>query len=56
MTTKKCKYWYNPKKECMKMTKILQDNGVVNFIATFNGQKRSCEGIEIGCFFMKNSL
>lgn len=48
----KCRYWYEPKRECMKMTKILQDNGVVGFHASLDNQKRSCEGIELGCYFI----
>jgi hypothetical protein len=54
--SEKCPFWYEPNKECMKMTKILQDNGVIGFHATMNDQKRSCEGISPncgGCYFIR---
>ena len=46
-----CDYWFKPNQECMKITKIMQDNDVLDFKGIMTSQKRSCCGIKMGCLF-----
>ncbi len=48
---KKCGYYYEPKKECVKMTRILQDKGCAGFHAIMPPQ-RNCCGIKGACYFV----
>jgi len=59
-----CKYWFAPKQECMKMTQILADNGVVDFHVSLamedcntqgviNRRWRMCYGYWKKCLFNK---
>lgn len=61
---KDCKYWYAPKQECIRMTQILQENGVVNYHASMsahdqstqdvvNRNPRICFGIKKACLFLE---
>lgn len=47
-----CKNWYAEKQECLKITKLIQKEGVIGFIGTMTGQKRSCCGFKVGCVFV----
>lgn len=48
-----CTHWNETVKECIRMTEILHNNGVVIFKATMSSKARSCEGEIDKCFFKK---
>lgn len=45
-----CEEYYKPKQECMKMTRILQEHGVIAYHASMKEQ-RNCCGIMTACYF-----
>lgn len=47
----RCKFYYKDKMECMKMTVILQENGVSGFHCSMEGNCRTCMGIVDACHF-----
>lgn len=47
-----CKNWYEEKQECLKITRLIQEQGVIGFIGTMSGQKRSCCGFKERCVFV----
>lgn len=47
-----CPHWYSPNEECLKITRMLNED-VFTFIGTMKGQQRSCCGIKAGCLFIR---